>query len=97
MVQIFVKSPSGATLTVDVLETIDTGADLKVQIFERTGILPRFQWLSVAGRILEESHVLSDRGIGRESTVICHLRAGGGPCEYCSQKNAGARRRDSVL
>lgn len=92
MFQIFVKSPSGKTLTFDV-ETFDTGMDLKIQIFERIGIQPRLLWLSAGARIIEDHHYLADRDIGRESTVNCYLRMGGAPCEYCSQ-NIGASHVD---
>jgi hypothetical protein len=88
MFQIFVRIPSGATLTFDV-DTVDTGMDLKVQIFERIGIQPWLQWLSAGSHILEDRHRLSDRGVERETTVICNLRIGGGPCEICAQNTGG--------
>ena len=92
MMQIFVRSPRGTTLTFDV-EPIDTGMDLKLQIFERIGVLPHLLWLSAGAHILEDWHQLCDRGVERESTINCHLRIGGAPCEICMQ-NIGASYAD---
>lgn len=89
MVQLFVRAPNGSTLVLDV-DLFDTGMDVKIQIFERIGIQPRLLWLSTGARIIEDSHCLADRDVGRDSTVNCHLRITGGPCEICARNIGGA-------
>lgn len=72
------------------VDLFDTGMDVKIQIFERIGIQPRLLWLSTGARIIEDSHCLADRDVGRDSTVNCHLRITGGPCEICARNIGGA-------
>ena len=100
MMQIFVRTPGGTTLALDVGPN-DTGLDLKVQIFQRTGIMPHAMWLSSGSRTIEDVQYLDERGIHRESTVICNVRAGGAPCEICSRSKVdgggGARRGRTYL
>jgi hypothetical protein len=59
------------------VDLLDTGLDLKVQIFQRIGILPQFMWLATGTRVIEDGHCLSDRGLSRDSTVNCHIRITG--------------------
>ena len=75
-----------------VIDADDTGHDLKALVFERTGIYPHLQWISCGSRVIDDGQRLTDRGVGAESTVLCHLRTGGRPCEICSEKleSAGA-------
>ena len=82
-------------MTLDI-DTCETGLDLKVRIFQRIGILPRLQWLSTGVRIVEDWHYLVDRDIVRDATVLCHLRAGGGPCEICSGHSIESRGDDET-
>lgn len=79
------------------VDLYDTGMDLKFQIFERIGILPHLLWLTTGSRIIDDDQCLIDRGLSRDSTVNCHLRISGGPCEICAQSagvtNVGRRDR----
>ena len=77
MEQIFVKTLTGKTITLDV-ETTDSVESLKFQIYGKARIPAEQQRLIFAGKQLEDSSALSDYGIQRESTVDLSLRLRGG-------------------
>ena len=66
--QIFVRTITGKTMTVDVSET-ENVAGLKRMIAEREGIPAGEMRLIFAGKELNEERALSDYNIGKASTV----------------------------
>jgi ubiquitin C len=75
--QVFVKTLTGRTMTVNV-EGTNTVADLKEKIREKESIPADQQRLVFAGKNLEDDRVLSDYNIQKDSTVNLLLRLRGG-------------------
>ena len=70
--QIFIKLPTGETITL-VVESSYTIRTLKRKIQDKEGSYWEYQQLVYAGRALEDEHTLEDNNIPTESTLHLFL------------------------